>query len=71
MHLRYLTITSWGMTILGIIAIAAAAFLSVDPVWMLLGIMLLMAGIVKIGMMLVWTRIAKMGTDEHSPIDAA
>jgi predicted signal transduction protein with EAL and GGDEF domain len=70
MHLHYLKYTSWGMIALGVIAIAAATFLSVDPVWMLLGIMLLMAGVVKIGSLLIWTRIAKMGTDEHKPIDA-
>ncbi len=70
MHLRYLTVTSWGMTILGVLAIVAAALLDIDPVWMLLGIMLLLAGVVKLGMMLIWTRVAKMGTDQHRPIDA-
>lgn len=70
MHLRYLTVTSWGMTILGVLAIASAALFDIDPVWMLLGIMLLLAGVVKLGMMLIWTRIAKMGTDQHRPIDA-
>ncbi|HLU34362.1 MAG TPA: hypothetical protein VKZ61_01235 [Thermomicrobiales bacterium] len=70
MHLRYLTVTSWGMTILGVLAIVAAAMLDIDPVWMLLGIMLLLAGVVKLGMMLIWTRVAKMGTDQHRPIDA-
>jgi len=70
MHLRYLTVTSWGMTILGVLAIVAAALLNIDPVWMLLGIMLLLAGVVKLGMMLIWTRVAKMGTDQHRPIDA-
>jgi peptidoglycan biosynthesis protein MviN/MurJ (putative lipid II flippase) len=70
MHLRYLTVTSWGMTILGVLAIVAAAMLDIDPVWMLLGIMLLLAGVLKLGMMLIWTRVAKMGTDQHRPIDA-
>jgi len=70
MHLRYLTVTSWGMTILGVLAIVAAAMLDIDPVWMLLGIMLLLASVVKLGMMLIWTRVAKMGTDQHRPIDA-
>lgn len=70
MHLRYLRYTSWGMIILGILAIASATLLSVDPVWMILGIMLLLAGVVKVGSLLIFTRIAKLGTDEHKPIDA-
>jgi uncharacterized membrane protein HdeD (DUF308 family) len=70
MQLRYLQFTSIGMIVLGILAVASATFLNVDPVWMLLGIMLLLGGVVKVVSLLIWTRIAKLGTDEHAPIDA-
>jgi hypothetical protein len=68
--LKHLTTISWAITILGVLATLAASVFGLSPLWMLIGIFLIIAGVVKIGMLLIWTRLAHLGTDEHSPIDA-
>jgi predicted signal transduction protein with EAL and GGDEF domain len=50
--------------------ILVAALLGMAPLWLLIGILMLITGVVKIVMLQIWTRIARLGTDEHDPINA-
>lgn len=65
--MKYLNLTSWLMTILGILACIAYAVLGLDTVWLLGGVLLTWAGIIKIAVVLIWTKLAHLGTDRHSP----
>jgi hypothetical protein len=65
--MRHLHRISWLVTLLGIGIILAAWVADLDPVWLLAGILLAWAGLVKIVVVLIWTRVALMGTDEHRP----
>lgn len=68
--MRYLNITSWVLTALGVAVTMISMLMDADPLWLLGGILLLITGIVKIVMLMIWTRIARLGTDEHEPINA-
>lgn len=65
--MKYLHLTSWTMTILGLLACLAYAALDLDAIWLVGGIFLTWAGVVKIAVVLIWTRIAHLGTDRHTP----
>ena len=58
---------SWAITLLGVATIAAAVLFDLDAVVLLAGLLLAWAGIVKIVITLVWTKIAGMGSDDHRP----
>lgn len=68
--MKYLHMISWAVTALGVLVLAAAAIASMAPLWMLVGLLLIVTGVVKIVMIQIWTRIARLGTDEHDPINA-
>ena len=59
---------SWVLTILGAAMTAIAILADLDAIWLLSGLLLTWAGVVKIVVTLVWTRVAHMGSDEHNPI---
>ena len=58
---------SWIMTLLGACITLAALLFRLDQVWMLIGLLLAWAGIVKIVVTVIWYRVAHMGTDDHLP----
>lgn len=66
-HLRTL---SWAITILGILLIAGSQVLNMGLTWLLAGALLTWAGMVKIIVVLIWTKVAHLGTDEHRPEEA-
>lgn len=68
--MRYLHITSWAMTAVGAAISLLGMLLSLDVLWLLAGILLAITGVVKIVMLAIWTRLARLGTDEHEPINA-
>ncbi len=68
--MRFVRIATWAITALGLLMAAAALLLSLDQVWLLAGIMLIWAGIVKIVVVLIWDRIAHLGTNDHQPTPA-
>lgn len=68
--MKYLTLLSWAITSLGALTIMVAALMGMAPLWLLVGILMLITGVVKIVMLQIWTRIARLGTDEHDPINA-
>lgn len=65
--MKYLTITSWAMLLIGLAIVAVWYLAGLDAVWVLGGVLLAWAGLVKIGIVLIWTRLAHMGTDRHAP----
>ncbi len=65
--MKHLHSASWGITALGLLAIIAAVVLDLDAMWLMGGILLTWAGIVKIIVVLIWTRIAGIGSDRHLP----
>lgn len=68
--MRYLSITAWAITALGAATTLVGLVLSLDALWVLAGILLVITGIVKIVMLRIWTRLARLGTDQHDPINA-
>lgn len=68
--MKYLNIAAWAITLLGVAMTAVAGLLDLDALWILAGILLILTGIVKVIMLLIWTRLAKLGTEEHDPINA-
>jgi hypothetical protein len=56
------------MTSIGISSVLIAIIGDLDPLWLLSGLLLAWAGIVKIVVTLIWTRVAQMGTDDHQPV---
>lgn len=68
--MKYLHMISWAVTALGVLVLVSAAIASMAPLWMLIGLLLVVTGVIKIVMIQIWTRIARLGTDEHDPINA-
>jgi len=65
--MKHLRLTSYAITALGILLTVVAALASLGAAWTLTGILLAWAGIVKIVVVLIWTRLARLGTDQHAP----
>ena len=59
--MRYLRLVSFAMTIVGIGLAIVASALDFGPVWTLTGLMLVVAGIVKIATVAIWNGIAGLG----------
>ena len=68
--MRYLNMTAWAITALGAALTLIGMVLGLDALWLLAGLLLVITGILKIVMLMIWTRIARLGTDEHDPINA-
>lgn len=66
--MRQLSIASRALTAIGILLMLGALILDLDPWIVLGGALLAWAGVVKIAVVLIWTRIAGMGSDNHKPI---
>jgi len=65
--MRYLHLTSYGLTILGFATLIAAIAFDLNPTIQLAGLMLALAGVVKIAVVYLWTHIANLGSDQHEP----
>ena len=65
--MKHLHTASWGITCLGLLAIIAAAVFDLDTMWLMGGVLLTWAGIVKIIVVLIWTRVARIESDDHLP----
>ncbi len=65
MHsLKYLSLV---LTVIGCAMAGAAWIFDLDQVYILAGVLLAWAGVVKIAVVAIWTRVALMGTDDHRP----
>ncbi len=66
--MRHLSIASYALTAVGIFIVLVALALDLAAWITLAGVLLVWAGIVKIAVVLIWTRIAYMETDKHKPV---
>lgn len=63
-HLQRISVA---MAVVGVALVAIALIANLAALWTLTGLLLAWAGIVKIVITLVWSRVAHMGTDDHQP----
>jgi hypothetical protein len=65
--MKHLRLTSYAITALGILLAVTASLADLGATWTLAGILLAWAGIVKIVVVLIWTKLARLGTEHHLP----
>jgi hypothetical protein len=65
--MKHLKLTSYALTLLGVLLAIVAAVVDLGAAWVLAGILLAWAGIVKIAVVLIWTKLAHLGSEQHSP----
>lgn len=53
---------------LGLVMLLAAVLFDLNPTVQLTGLMLALAGVVKIIVVYLWTHVANLGNDHHEPI---
>lgn len=75
MNLRALRPMTWLMAasiaILGIgVAAIAAGIAMGDALWQVIGLLGIVAGAVKVAVVLIWTRIAGLDADDYTPTPA-
>lgn len=56
--MKHLATISYFITIAGVLLVAASIIADLSPLWMLTGILLVIAGVVKIAVVQIWRRIA-------------
>ncbi len=66
--MHYLRLTSYGIAILGFVTLVASIAFNLGATYQLAGLMLALAGVVKIVVVYLWTHIANLGSDQHKPI---
>lgn len=67
-RLRHLMMASWTLVALGIAAFVAGLLTADGELWQLAGVMLVLAGVVKVAIIHIWHRVAGMETDRHDPV---
>lgn len=67
--MHHLSNASYAITAIGILVILAALILRLDTSILLTGVLLAWAGIVKIAVVTIWTKVAGMETRDHQPIN--
>lgn len=67
--MRYLRLTSYAMTMLGVALVALSLTLSLSSMWTVAGMLLVVAGIVKIAMIVLWTGVATVDSPPISRED--
>lgn len=68
--MKHLMLVAFGFMVLGIIWTLGVWTSSIDNLWMVPGVFLVISGITKAIAVQVWIRVAKLGTDQHKPIKA-
>jgi hypothetical protein len=56
--MKHLAIVSYAITAIGILLLAASVAAGLSPVWQLAGVLLVVAGVVKIAVVQIWQRVA-------------
>ncbi len=69
--MRYLHLTSYGITIAGFVTLVAAIVFDLNAAVQLTGLMLALAGVVKVVVVFLWIHVAHLGTDRHEPTPPA
>lgn len=70
LSMKHLMMVALGFIVLGVLWTLGVWVSSIDNLWMVPGVFLIISGITKVIAVQVWIRIAKLGTDEHKPIKA-
>ena len=63
--MHHLNRLSYAILALGLLTIVAAIVGSLSPVWTLIGLMLLVAGLVKVAVVLLWRTVAQFDDPIH------
>lgn len=63
-----LSLASYTLVAIGVLLVVASLLFDLDAFVLLGGVLLTLAGLVKVAVVLIWTRVAGMGTDRHRPI---
>lgn len=66
--MHFLKYVSYVISAVGLIMALAGWLLDLDQVYILIGVLLAWAGLVKIAVVAIWTKVAMMGTEDHHPI---
>ena len=69
--MRPLGLTSYGLTLLGVITLVSAFVFDLGATFQVTGLLLSVAGIVKVIVVYLWTHVANLGNDRHDPIPPA
>ncbi|MBA2468163.1 MAG: hypothetical protein H0V37_02020 [Chloroflexia bacterium] len=69
--MRPLGLTSYGLTLLGVITLVSAFVFDLGATFQVTGLLLSVAGIVKVIVVYLWTHVAHLGNDRHDPIPPA
>jgi len=56
--MKQLAMISYGITILGVLLLAASAVADLSAMWLVTGMFLVIAGVVKIAVVHIWQRVA-------------
>ncbi len=56
--MKHLAIVSYAITAIGIVLLAASVAAGLSPLWQLSGVLLVIAGVVKIAVVQIWQRVA-------------
>lgn len=56
--MKQLAMISYGITILGVLLLAASAVADLSAMWLVTGMFLVIAGVVKIAVVRIWQRVA-------------
>lgn len=67
-RLRHLLRASWLIALLGVALLVIGLIVPNGELWQLMGLLLGLAGFIKVAVIHVWVRLAGMETDRHSPI---
>lgn len=73
--LRKLSPLTWLMVVSGTLLIGSLLAMSIgimrqDALWQIIGMMGIVAGVIKIAAILIWTRVAGLGRDDYTPTPA-
>lgn len=68
--MKHLMGVALGIVLLGIVWTIVVWTSSVDNLWLIPGVFLVISGITKAVAVQIWIKVAKLGTDEHKPIKA-
>ncbi|MGC4190112.1 MAG: hypothetical protein QM589_02605 [Thermomicrobiales bacterium] len=67
--LTWLMAASITLLLVGVGAIVAGVIMQ-DALWQLIGLMGIVAGAVKVAVVLIWTRVAGLGANDYTPTPA-
>lgn len=67
-RLHHLNLVSLAIVALGVISLGWGIVTTDGELWQLAGVMLILAGLIKVAVIHLWVRLAGLGTDRHDPV---